>query len=135
MMSKGDSMEIRPMNIRRTTTTLALLLPLALAACVAGDRTPSTEPTAPMPPASNDTGGPGPGSQMLGGQKWHLEAATDAEGQRIDALFPSDDRPLMLEFKDRNVGVSGGCNRIGGSYEVDAQGRLQVGRLNSTMMA
>ncbi|MGH8075172.1 MAG: DUF4377 domain-containing protein [Lysobacter sp.] len=129
-------MEIRPMNIRRTTTTLALLLPLALAACVAGDRTPSTEPTAPMPPpAGNDTAGPGPGSQMLGGQKWRLSAATDAEGRRIDALFPSDDRPLTLEFKDRNVGVSGGCNRIGGSYEVDAQGRLQVGQLNSTMMA
>ncbi|MGH8086106.1 MAG: META domain-containing protein [Lysobacter sp.] len=130
-------MDIRPMNTRRTTAvTLALLLPLALVACAGGDRAPSSEPAAPMPPpASNDSAGPGPGTRMLGGQKWRLVAATDAQGRRIDALFPADDRPLTLEFEDRRVGVSGGCNRIGGSYEVDAQGRLQVGRLVSTMMA
>ena len=27
--------------------------------------------------------------------------------------------PLRLEFSDGNVGVSGGCNLIGGAYEVD----------------
>lgn len=129
-------MATRPMNIRPTTTILALLLPLALAACAAGERAPATEPTAPMPPpANNDTAGPGPGSHMLGGQTWHLQAATDAEGQRIEALFPSYDRALTLAFEDGRVGVSGGCNHIGGSYEVDAQGRLQIGRLNSTMKA
>src|SRR5690606_41861984 len=101
MMSQGDSMEIRPMNIRRTTTTLALLLPLALAACVAGDRTPSTEPTAPMPPASNDTGGPGAGSRLLGGQKWHLEAATDAGGPRIDAEVRADHAPVQAWVQGR----------------------------------
>lgn len=115
-----------------------LLLPLALSACTPADKTSSTEPSAPPPPAATepaDAKPPATDSAMLTGYRWKLESATDAQGERIDALFPSGDRSLALNFEGGRVGVSGGCNRIGGRYQVDAQNQLKVASLQSTLMA
>lgn len=125
-------MDIRPINIRSTPLALALLLPLALAACAASELTP--EAPGPTPPATSSDSA-ATGNRMLDGQLWHMSVATNAAGKRIDALFPAADRPLTLQFKDGQVSVSGSCNRIGGDYRIDDQGWLQVGDLESTRMA
>lgn len=49
----------------------------------------------------------------------------------VDVLI---DAPLRLEFSDGNVGVSGGCNLIGGAYEID-DNRLVVETMMQTEMA
>src|SRR3546814_9280907 len=69
------------------------------------------------------------------GHHWRLASATDADGARIDALFPGDDRVLMLGFADGRVSVSGGCNGQGASYAVGDGGKLEVGQMMSTQMA
>jgi len=42
--------------------------------------------------------------------------------------------PLRLEFVDSNIGVSGGCNLIGGSYRLNGE-RLEIEQLMQTEMA
>ena len=113
---------------------LLLLLPLAGAACTPTDKPAPVEPvsTTEPPVQSEPTADAG---AALAGYRWKLESATDAQGKRIDALFPGSDRALTLSFEAGKVGVSGGCNRIGGSYETDAQGKLKIGSLQSTLMA
>jgi len=65
---------------------------------------------------------------------WDLASATDVEGQPIAALQPIGDKRLRLDFADGHVGVSGGCNRIGGNYrQLDTT--LQVEPLMQTEMA
>lgn len=44
------------------------------------------------------------------------------------------DAPLRLEFTDGNVGVSGGCNLIGGAYELDGD-TLVIETMMQTEMA
>lgn len=44
------------------------------------------------------------------------------------------DAPLRLEFTDGNVGVSGGCNLIGGAYDLDGE-TLVVETMMQTEMA
>ena len=116
-----------------------LLLPLALSACTSADKTSSIQPAAPTAPVAAtppaDTNPPTTDSAMLAGYRWKLESATDAQGKRIDALFPGGDRALALNFEGGRVGVSGGCNRLGGTYAVDAQNQLKVASLQSTLMA
>lgn len=117
---------------------LLLLLPLAVACTPADKPTPAAEPTAATPAASPEpveTKTPAADSAMLTGYRWTLESATDAQGKRIDALFPGGDRAVTLNFDGGNVAISGGCNRLGGKYEVDAQNQLKVGSIRSTMMA
>lgn len=106
---------------------LPLLLPFAFAACAPSQ--PPADPPAPSAPATADEAAAG-----LDGWHWQLSDAVDAGGDRIDALFVRADRPLQLDFADGHVGISGGCNRIGGSYAIEGQ-RLQVGELVQTLMA
>lgn len=118
------------MNLR----LLLLLLPLAGVACTPTDKPAPVEPTQASEPAGEQTPVADAGAP-LAGYRWELESATDAQGKRIDALFPGGDRALTLSFEGGKVGVSGGCNQIGGAYETDAQGKLKIGPLHSTMMA
>jgi heat shock protein HslJ len=67
--------------------------------------------------------------------QWQLKSATDAAGQSIAALFPGPDNLLGLEFADGNLGVTGGCNRIGMGYQLLEGGQLQLSPGRSTMMA
>src|SRR5262245_31968922 len=73
--------------------------------------------------------------RTLQSYRWRLDAATEASGRRIDALFPSASRGFSLAFEGATVVVLGGCNTMRGTYEFDADGRLVVGRLAATMKA
>lgn len=72
---------------------------------------------------------------QLESHRWTLVAATDAKGQRIDTLASDSKRPIAFEFANGRIAIEGGCNRGGGGYRIDAEGRLVVGRFASTMMA
>jgi hypothetical protein len=67
--------------------------------------------------------------------RWQLESATDPTGASIGALFPGPDNLLGVEFVDGQLGVTGGCNRIGVGYQVLDAAQLQLGQARSTMMA
>jgi heat shock protein HslJ len=71
---------------------------------------------------------------FLQDHRWRLESAVTGANQRIDALFPAD-RPFEFRFTGANMAVSGGCNGLRGSYQIDAEGRFVAGRMASTMMA
>lgn len=71
----------------------------------------------------------------LSALRWTLQSATDSQGQAITALFPRADPRFTAEFKDGRVGIRGGCNAMGGSYQIDAANQLQVGQMMSTRMA
>lgn len=119
---------------------LLVLLTLLLGAC----HRPAPEATAPGTPASATAAAPAPASTAmpaasdanaeLGRYHWRLREATDAKGQRIDALFVRADKPLQLDFADGRIGVSNACNRMGGGYAL-AGAALTVARMASTMMA
>ena len=117
------------------TSSFALLLPLALAACTGTMSTSEpAAPTAPEPPAPPAA----PAAPELAAElprfHWRLQEANAADGTRIDALFARADKPLQLDFDKGRLAISNTCNRMGGSYAV-ADGTLTVGRLASTMMA
>jgi heat shock protein HslJ len=67
--------------------------------------------------------------------RWTLQSATDGQGQPIAALFPRADPRFTVEFKNGRVGIRGGCNAMGGNYQIDAANQLQVGPMVSTRMA
>lgn len=131
------------------------LLLLALPALLAGCPKPKTadEATPPAKPAeSTETAKPAetaapaaeqveflvPGTIRAAGTlpkyHWRLASATDAKGQAIAALLVRPEQPVTLDFKGGQLGVSNTCNRMGGSYTLDAKG-VTVGKLASTMMA
>lgn len=117
-----------PRHARLTLLTAAL----CIAACA---------PKSPTGPAveSPESAAVAPVLMELGpalvAYRWQLDSAVDGAGQKITALFPGPEHPLGLEFTDSQVGVSGGCNRIGAGYQVVETSRLQLGPGRSTMMA
>ena len=114
--------------------TLTILLPLlALAACAQHDKTPSPANAPDTVPAHADA--TVASSAALAGYQWKLESATDAQGKRIDALFPEGGNGLVLGFTGDAANVSGGCNGMGGTYTLDATGQLAIGPMRSTMKA
>ena len=74
-------------------------------------------------------------AEVLEDHRWTLISATGPGSQRIDSLFPSADRPFVLGFADARLNVEGGCNRLGGGYQLSAEGVLSAGQLAATMMA
>ena len=113
---------------------LLVLLPLslALASCSRSPDTPAGE----LPPAQvpHPAGAAAPDPQLLGRYHWQLDQATDASGQRVQALFVDPQRPLQLDFGDGRLTTSNTCNRLSGGYALDGT-RLQIDRLVSTQMA
>jgi heat shock protein HslJ len=71
---------------------------------------------------------------FLQDHRWLLESASTGANQRIDALFPKD-RPFEFSFSGTNVSISGGCNGLRGSFQINAEGQFVAGRMASTMMA
>ena len=71
---------------------------------------------------------------FLQDHRWRLEAATAGANERIEALFPAG-KPFEFSFSGSNLAVTGGCNGLRGSYQIDNQGQLLIGRMVSTMMA
>ncbi len=110
---------------------LLLALPLALAGCPKPAEETPAPPAAVAPAAASAA--PADGT-LLPKYHWRLASATDAQGQRIDALFARPDKPVTLDFRDGRLGISNTCNRMGGSYTL-ADGSLTAGRLMSTKMA
>ena len=64
---------------------------------------------------------------------WTLSSATDAFGNRINALFPRAGKPLQLNFTQTQFSVENSCNLINGTYHMEG-GRLKIGALASTRM-
>ncbi|WP_149195260.1 META and DUF4377 domain-containing protein [Luteimonas suaedae] len=108
--------------------SLSLLLPFALAACA------PTEPPPATPAPTPATAAMPVGGDRLEAYHWRLRDAVAADGSRIDALFASTERPLQLDFSEGRLGVSGGCNHIGGSYTREGD-TLRIDELMQTLMA
>jgi heat shock protein HslJ len=110
-------------------------------ASLAGCAPPATGPaSAPVPvAASAPPAAPAPVppdlATRLPAYTWQLRAATDAQGQAIADLFPATGKPLVLSFAEGRVGVAGGCNRTGASFQWLDAARMQLGQVMSTMMA
>lgn len=85
-------------------------------------------------PAATTSAVPATAEVPLEGYHWDLVRATDAGGDPVAALQPMDGKPLRLDFSAGRLGVSGGCNRIGGSYRREGDA-LHVGPLTQTEMA
>ena len=120
------------------TSSFALLLPLALAACTGTMSTSDpAAPAAPEPPAP-PAAPVAPAAPELAAElprfHWRLQEANAADGSRIEALFARADKPVQLDFDKGRLAVSNTCNRMGGSYAL-AAGTLTAGRMASTKMA
>jgi len=74
-------------------------------------------------------------AQALQDHRWHLDSATDGQGRRIEALVPGQGRPFVFGFSGSRLSVQASCNQLVGSYQIDPEGQMQVGRIASTMMA
>lgn len=73
--------------------------------------------------------------EMLEDHRWMLLNATDATGQRIDALFPDPERPFAFGFAGSRLQVDGGCNGLRGTFMIDADAMLEVTGAMNTLMA
>jgi heat shock protein HslJ len=119
---------------------LPLALRLLLAACPDPGPTAPAAAATPAPastmatPATTTTATMNDANAELDRYHWRLRDATDANGQRIDALFVREDKPLQLDFAKGRVGVANACNRMGGGYSLEGES-LTVARMTSTMMA
>ena len=104
----------------RASAATALLL---LAACTSGAPT-GTQPGMP----------PGPDALAQVG-RWKLQGATDGQGRPIAAVLPHGRAVHVAVFADGELAIEGGCNHIGGHYDIDGRGRLVVPEIQSTLMA
>ena len=73
--------------------------------------------------------------QRLERYRWSLESATDGQNRVIEALSPRKDHPVVFEFSGARLGIQGPCNRMMGSYRIDAANQLTVSGTASTNMA
>lgn len=121
------------MKHRPLLLPLALLVPLALAACNKPAEPAAADPAATVAvdpaaaPAAAD-------AALLPAYHWRLAEATDAQGQKIAALFVNADKPVQLDFADGRVSVSNTCNRMTGGFILDGD-KATVSPMASTMMA
>jgi uncharacterized lipoprotein NlpE involved in copper resistance/heat shock protein HslJ len=75
-------------------------------------------------------------TQTLERYRWTLESATDGPTRQIDALSPNREHPVVLSFSGTRLSIQGPCNRIVGSYQINAARQLTViGGPASTMKA
>jgi heat shock protein HslJ len=117
------------MPLSRQSCLPLIAAALALAAC-APDKSsdePAAEPAAKAPVAMEL------GPTLLA-YRWRLDSAADTAGQAIASLFPGPENVLGLEFTEGQLGVMGGCNRIGAGYQIVEGSSLQIGPARSTMM-
>ncbi len=108
---------------------LLMLLPLMLAACMAGPDATTRAATAPQADAAVTIS-----SATLSRHHWQLHDAVDGSNKRLDALLGQPDKPLQLDFSADRISVSNACNRISGSYRI-VEGHLVTTPLLQTRMA
>jgi heat shock protein HslJ len=135
-------LQSRAPSRRPLSLALVVLLPLSLVAC---SKPPATDPAPGEMPAAADPAAPPPmdagaapaatdATALLPAHHWRLVEASDAQGQRIDALFVQADKPVQLDFADGRLAVSNTCNRMAGGFTL-AGDQLTLGPMASTMMA
>jgi heat shock protein HslJ len=125
-----------PQHRLQLAAAIAAALWLAGCAPSAPPDSSASAPVAPVAEPAASTTAPAPDlATTLVAYRWQLASATDAAGQSIAALFPGPDNLLGLEFADGNLGVTGGCNRIGMGYQLLEGAQLQLSPGRSTMMA
>lgn len=119
----------------------AVAVSWVLAACSAS--TPKGEEVAAASPqaefktvAASEAAAPGALQTVLRltRQHWQLAAATDAKGQRIDALFVRADKPLQLDFNASTLSVGNACNTLS-AHHVATADSLTVDPMATTLMA
>jgi len=126
----------------RVLCVTVAILASSLVACT---QRGTEQAAAPAPAAASPAAAPAPPpaaaatadetAARLSAYRWRLQAATDAQGQALADLLPEPDRALALLFADGRIGVEGGCNRGGASYQLLDAAQIQVGQWMSTMMA
>ena len=119
---------VKPLSLIALTTIAASTL--VLSAC----SSPSTGANVSTSAPASASASAGVSSAVLSGHHWALQSATNVQGQRIDAFFPSPAKPMTLNFAEGRVNIAGGCNLRGGAYQING-GKLVVGPMPSTMMA
>jgi len=65
---------------------------------------------------------------------WTLQSGSDAAGTPIDGLMVPG-KTFQMRFQDARVSIQGGCNTMNGSWRLNPQGQLMLGRLAATMKA
>lgn len=105
------------------TIRTAMLLPLLMVACTSGAPTDTQRDTPTGPDALAQVG------------RWALQGATDGQGRPIAAVRPNDTAVHVVVFAGGELAIEGGCNHIGGHYDIDGRGRLVVPEIQSTLMA
>lgn len=73
-------------------------------------------------------------ARTLQDNTWTLHSTADASGQPVPGVAVPGHR-FVMRFDAQRLSVTGGCNSMGGSWQLDAQGQLVVGRMASTMKA
>jgi len=108
-----------------------ILLVAVCAALIQGCAAPSKshEESPSMPTTSVAVAQP-----TLSAYDWNLVSATDASGKPLVAMNKRIERKLRVAFGDKNLSISGGCNRQFGGFHYQ-DGVLKVQPLASTLMA
>lgn len=101
---------------------------LMLLGCAPPDEATATGTTPSPPTQTADM------NNAFRGYHWLLQDATNASGQRIDALLLRPEMPIQIDFLDDRIAVRHLCNDISGPVRVTGQ-TLSVGALVSTRMA
>ncbi len=114
--------------------TRSTLLFLALAATLSGcSERGAVTPVTP-PAATANTSTVSDIDAQLPRHHWQLQAATDAAGKRIDALFVAGSTPPQLNFDDGRINILHSCNLLGGSYTMTGAA-ITFSQMSSTKMA
>ena len=92
--------------------------PATTPATPAGSANPALKPMNPNVQYSFHAVGPIQAVNVLPKQHWALATATDAKGQRIDALFARADKPLTLNFTASTLSVDNACNMLHTSFKL-----------------
>ncbi len=107
-----------------------LILSMSLTACAqAPSSADASKPSAQLQTKRTQTM-----NDTLGDFHWRLQDATDARGQRIDALLIRPDLPVQFDFVDGRIRIANACNGISGDVRIDGD-TLRFGALLSTKMA
>lgn len=121
------------MKTHRLLVLAAALSGAMLAACAAPSANRGGDAAGAGPAAVKSD--PAPASAIaLDGYTWNLDTAVDAAGKPIALLQRDGKYGLKLSFNGDKLGVTGGCNIIGGGFKLDGD-RLVVGELQTTLRA
>jgi heat shock protein HslJ len=72
--------------------------------------------------------------RALEAHRWTLVWAADAQGQPVAGLPAATAREINFNFGAGRFNIDGGCNRMMGGFQIDAEGTLSFGRMASTMI-